>query len=177
MNEISADIRLASVKGRPARLERAAEPGELDAIAARLGVARVERFELKAELAVLPEGDVYLARGDVSLVAERTCVVTLEPFLEQTAVTFEEYFTTAPTKATTEADAIDPDETEIELLEDDRVEFGEIALQHAAMALNPYPRAPEAPPAEPGEDLPIGPTPQRPFAGLDSLLANARRKE
>lgn len=176
MTEFLADIRLASVKGRPAQLKRTVEPGELDAIAARLGVARVTRFELWAELAVLPEGDVYVARGDVTLVAERTCVTTLEPFMEETVTKFEEFFTTAPTKATDAAETIDPDESEIELLEDDRVEFGEIALQHAAMALDPYPRAPDAPPGEEGDDPPPGPRPQRPFAGLDQLLASARRK-
>jgi len=90
---------------------------------------------------------------------------------------FEEFFTTAPMKATDATEVIAPDESEIELLQDDRVEFGEIALQHAAMALDPYPRAPDAPPGETGEDVPSGPTPQRPFAGLDQLLANARRKE
>lgn len=176
MTELNADIRLASVKGRPARLECAAEPGEFDAIAARLGVARVTRFELRAELSVLPEGDVYVARGDVSFMAERTCVTTLETFMEETVAEFEEFFTTAPTKATEPTDMNDPDESEIELLEDDRIEFGEIALQHAAMALNPYPRAPDAPPGEEGDDPRPGPTPQRPFAGLDQLLTGARRK-
>ena len=63
MTEFQADIRLASVKGRPARLECAAEPGDLDAIAARLGVARVTQFDTTAELSVLPAGDVSRAGG------------------------------------------------------------------------------------------------------------------
>lgn len=178
MSDLDAIVRLGSVKTKPFHLARAADAIALASIAERLGLDMVKRFELDAELAAQAEGDVYLASGSITMVAERTCIATMETFDEETLATFEEYFTTARSKATSDEDAVDPDVMDIELLEEEQIDFGELAVQHAALALNPYPRGPNAPAVEAdAEEEAAGLTPQRPFAGLDQLLQNARQKK
>lgn len=173
MTEFDATIRLSAAGHDPESLRRRADETELAAIAARLGLSRVARFEFTARLARLPEGDVYLATGAISMTAERICVASLEAFDETTEAEFEEYFTTSVDKASDDGD-IDADSTDIELIDGDSVDLGELALQYAAMALDPHPRAPGATEIE-SDASSSEAAERRPFADLGEMLKGVRK--
>jgi len=177
--DFHAEARLDAAERGPVHVRAVASEAERRAAARRLGLDRVEALTLDARLERTASGDVYLAAGEATLVAERTCVVTLDPFMETTTASFEELFTTSPEKASDPDGPPSLDAPEIELVDEERIDLGEIALQYLAMELDPYPRSPEAEAAAPADadlaaDAAAGK--RRPFAGLDRLLAERGKR-
>jgi uncharacterized metal-binding protein YceD (DUF177 family) len=175
MNELPLLVSLGLAAAEPVQIRHEASGQELSEIKTRLGVRKIVSLVLSAQLQRTVTGDIYQVSGNIKLIAERSCIVTLENFIETTEGVFDEYFTTSPEQATDQSEhlLIDPDEYEVTLLEQDNFDIGELALQHLVLALNPYPRAPDAPIA--AGDEAIAKT-QRPFAGLDALLAQKKAK-
>jgi uncharacterized metal-binding protein YceD (DUF177 family) len=175
MNELPLLVSLGLAAAEPVQIRHEASGQELSEIKTRLGVRKIVSLALSAQLQRTVTGDIYQVSGNIKLIAERSCIVTLENFIETTEGVFDEYFTTSPEQATDQSEhlLIDPDEYEVTLLEQDSFDIGELALQHLVLALNPYPRAPDAPIA--AGDEAIAKT-QRPFAGLDALLAQKKAK-
>ena len=175
MNELPLLVSLGLAAAEPVQIRHEALGQELSEIKTRLGVRKIVSLALSAQLQRTVTGDIYQVSGNIKLIAERSCIVTLENFIETTEGVFDEYFTTSPEQATDQSEhlLIDPDEYEVTLLEQDSIDIGELALQHLVLALNPYPRAPDAPIA--AGDEAIAKT-QRPFAGLDALLAQKKAK-
>jgi uncharacterized metal-binding protein YceD (DUF177 family) len=176
MNELPLLVPLGLAAAEPVQIRHDASGQELSEIKTRLGVRKIVSLALSAQLQRTVTGDIYQVSGNIKLIAERSCIVTLENFIETTEGVFDEYFTTSPEQATDQSEhlLIDPDEYEVTLLEQDSIDIGELALQHLVLALNPYPRAPDAPLA--AGDETIAKT-QRPFAGLDALLAQKKAKQ
>lgn len=141
--EFSREIEIARIPtgGRPFAI--AAEPAERAALAARLGVERIDR--LVAEGTVRRRAAEPLVTVEARLEAEVTqlCVVTLEPVTSRVEASLLRLF--APGPATTlEEIVIDPLHEEAEPLEGDRLDLGELVAEELAVALDPYPRAPGA---------------------------------
>jgi len=176
MNELPLLVPLGLAAAEPVQIRHDASGQELSEIKTRLGVRKIVSLALSAQLQRTVTGDIYQVSGNIKLIAERSCIVTLENFIETTEGVFDEYFTTSPEQATDQSEhlLIDPDEDEVTLLEQDSIDIGELALQHLVLALNPYPRAPDAPLA--ADDETTAKT-QRPFAGLDALLAQKKAKQ
>jgi len=175
MNELPLLVSLGLAAAEPVQIRHEASGQELSEIKTRLGVRKIVSLALSAQLQRTVTGDIYQVSGNIKLIAERSCIVTLENFIETTEGVFDEYFTTSPEQATDQSEhlLIDPDEYEVTLLDQDSIDIGELALQHLVLALNPYPRAPDAPIA--AGDEAIAKT-QSPFAGLDALLAQKKAK-
>ncbi len=175
MNELPLLVSLGLAAAEPAQIRHEASGQELSEIKTRLGISKIFSLALDAQLQRTIIGDIYQVSGNIKLIAERSCIVTLENFIETTEGVFDEYFTTSPEQATDQSEQllIDPAEDEVTLLEQDSIDIGELALQHLVLALNPYPRAPDAPLAAGDETTAKI---QRPFAGLDALLAQKKAK-
>ncbi len=175
MNELPLLVSLGLAAAEPVQIRHEASGQELSEIKTRLGISKIFSLALDAQLQRTIIGDIYQVSGNIKLIAERSCIVTLENFIETTEGVFDEYFTTSPEQATDQSEhlLIDPDEDEVTLLEQDSIDIGELALQHLVLALNPYPRAPDAPLAAGDETTAKT---QRPFAGLDALLAQKKAK-
>ena len=175
MNELPLLVSLGLAAAEPVQIRHEASGQELSEIKTRLGVGKIVSLALSAQLQRTVTGDIYQVSGNIKLIAERSCIVTLENFIETTEGVFDEYFTTSPEQATDQSEQllIDPDEYEVTFLEQDSIDIGELALQHLVLALNPYPRAPDAPLAAGDETTAKT---QRPFAGLDALLAQKKAK-
>ena len=175
MNELPLLVSLGLAAAEPVQIRHEASGQELSEIKTRLGISKILSLALDAQLQRTIIGDIYQVSGNIKLIAERSCIVTLENFIETTEGVFDEYFTTSPEQATDQSEQllIDPDEDEVTLLEQDSIDIGELALQHLVLALNPYPRAPDAPLAAGDE---TAAKTQRPFAGLDALLAQKKAK-
>lgn len=140
-------------------VEIIADAAECQALTARMMIESVDSFLCRFRLTPSP-GGVVLAEGDLVARVTQICVVGLEPF----GATVREAFRIRFVPAGTEGDDEDP-ESEDELPYDGGViDLGEAAAEQLALALDPFPRAPDAKlPPEATEAL------DTPFAALARL--------
>ena len=126
-------------------LEISADAKERSALAERFGLESLHAFEGTARLSALGDGRVCLK---VTFGADvvQSCVVTLEPVTSHISERFEVVYAPA-TEVEDEAEVfIDvASEEPPEPLIGGRLDVGEMMAQHLAMAIDPYPRSPDAP--------------------------------
>lgn len=148
--------RQVSVHELPAdglKVEFAAEDNELEAIARRMGIPSVERLKIGVTLRALEGGKVVEVGGALDALVTQECVATLEPiervYSEPLRILFME-----PKRARQEIPSIDEEalvdaeEDDIEILVEDTIDVGEIAVQYLSLALDPYPRRDDIPDVE-----------------------------
>ena len=142
-----------------------ATPEERAAIADALDLVAVD--SLTAEISLRPwKKEGVRVTGVVKAAVVQSCIVTLEPVPSTVDETFELRLHPDAVLSTTidvDPEAEDPPEP----LETDTVDVGAIALEHFALGLDPYPRAPGAV-FEAEEDEPEDEEPS-PFAVLEAL--------
>jgi uncharacterized metal-binding protein YceD (DUF177 family) len=165
-------IRLGDLPtGRPTAFLVEPDAGELEAMAAALGVPAVRKVRLSGELHPRGKRDWDLA-GHLGATVVQPCVVTLAPVTTRIEEKVERRF---------RADLPEPPPgAEVEMPEDDALEplpetldLGRVLIEALALALPEYPRADgaslgEAVFTEPGQN-PMTDTEARPFAGLARL--------
>ncbi|HAX91373.1 MAG TPA: DUF177 domain-containing protein [Rhodospirillaceae bacterium] len=169
---------------RPLRVDRipmggmeeriVATPEEREALAKRFGLLELSRFE--AYLNVDREkGSMLAVTGKVMAEAVQPCVVTLEPVPEKVEDTIDVLFAPAHLiKEDHEGGLTDLGEADPpEPIENGIIDLGELAAQHMAIALNPYPRKEgatlgvlEVKPKDASDDAPT----RKPFAVLQGLV-------
>ncbi|CAA7623723.1 conserved hypothetical protein [Candidatus Terasakiella magnetica] len=148
-----------------------ADSSECAALALRLDLQSVRALSAKVELTPLGRTGKVRVRGSFSAEVVQTCGVTLAPLPAHVEDDFE--LTFAPPELVVDEDS------EIELswdrqdppdpIIDGTIDLGEVVAEHLALALDPFPRAPDAafqPPFEPPEMPEERPNP---FAVLASL--------
>jgi uncharacterized metal-binding protein YceD (DUF177 family) len=154
---------------RPVRVARIGSDGfdvlveptepERVALAARMQIPAVEamtcRFHVRREGYL-----VVVAEGWLQARVMQTCIVSAEDF----ETTVEERFRIRFVPAGEESDDPDPDSDDELPYEGDSVDVGEAAAEQLALALDPYPRMPDAvlPEIETEDDT-------NPFAALAAL--------
>lgn len=130
--------------GRTIAVEADADARE--AIARRLGLVALNRFSLSAEVRVVAGG--IAAKGEVSADVVQACAATDLPVPATLAEAFDLRFL-----RDVDAPASEDDEIEIEIgsedldllpLDGDRIDLGEAAVQTLSLALDPFPRHPDA---------------------------------
>lgn len=141
--EFSHVVTLAeAAQGRTMRLE--ADEAVRAAIAKRLDLVALDRFVVTAEVRAVAGG--MAAKGEIEAVVVQGCAATALPVPAKLTEPFDLRFLKGAEPA------VDPDE-EIEIsdgdcdilpLEDDRVDIGEAAVQTLSLALDPFPRHPDA---------------------------------
>lgn len=125
--------------GRRYSLE--AGPEERAALAVRFGLASIDAFAAELELDWLPGRDFLRLNGRIRAEVVQNCVVTLEPV----RAVVDEPVDILYAADAQGAEAFDDDMTrDIEFLEGDSLDIGEIAAEEMALMLDPYPRAPGA---------------------------------
>lgn len=122
--------------------ERQAEKIHVDvveraAIAERLNILSIESLSVQLELFRDLTGDVTLVGRIVADIVQ-ACVVTLEPVAQHIDVPLYQRFSARAEEEEGE------DEDPVEPIVDDEIEVGEVIVQNLSLALDPYPRAPEA---------------------------------
>lgn len=127
---------LVGPAGRQEALE--ATQAECAALAHRFGIFGVERLSAALRLAQAPDGAV-LAEGRLSAAVTQACVVSLEPVPELIDVPIA--FRLLP-PGQEEADG--PEDLDEIACPDGIADLGEAVAEQLALALDPYPRAPEA---------------------------------
>ncbi|RAU22518.1 hypothetical protein CU669_07450 [Paramagnetospirillum kuznetsovii] len=162
------------VDALPAKISRQsieADSDERAAIATRLDLVEIK--SLSAKISLEPLGRTGLIRVNGRLTAEvvQTCCVTLAPI----AAVIEDEFQL--TFGPPEAELDEAEEIEVswdgedppDPITDGAIDIGELVVEHLALALDPFPRAPDAafePPPEPEDTSEAKPNP---FAVLAAL--------
>jgi hypothetical protein len=118
----------------------AANPAECAALALRFALVALDRLEAEVRLERLDGG---LVRVSATLAAElaQSCVVTLEPVAARIEEDFTVLYGTA--KAAREV-VLDGAAETVEPFDGFRIDVGEAVAQQLSLALDPFPRAPDA---------------------------------
>jgi uncharacterized metal-binding protein YceD (DUF177 family) len=152
--------------GPAGRHERVvATAAECAALARRFGILAIASLE--AELTLRPDRDGAIrAEGRLAAEVTQACVVSLEPVAQRVSVPVVLRF--LPPGATPDDDPDSPDEIETDT---DTLDLGEAVAEQLALALDPYPRRPDAvlPPEATDAPEPEPPAPRSPLAALARL--------
>jgi hypothetical protein len=123
-------------------VERSATSDECDAIARVLDLLRC--FSLTARYALTPRGGghVHLA-GTVEAQVEQSCVVTLEPLVNEVAASFSVDYWPDTEMPEPSSGVVDThDEPDLEPIVAGRIEVGRVVFESLAGAIDLFPRKP-----------------------------------
>ena len=140
-NEFARPVRLDSLGETPREVRIEAALAERAALAARFGLVAIERLEAAA--ALRRDGDIVVAQGRLRGEAVQRCVATGDPLPTRVDAPFALRF--GPPGAPP-GDEIELSEIDCDTLEHDggAVDLGEAVAEEFVLALDPFPRAPDA---------------------------------
>ena len=165
-SEFARPFELAALSDGPVALDLSATVTERAALAARFGLPDIADLTATATVTRRLDGTVAV-QGHLAATVTQICVVSLDPFESRVEDRFETLF--QPGDAPTDDPLVsDPEAEDVEPLDGDRLDLGELVAQHLSLALDPHPRKPgvvlEAGAGENGPDEP------GPFADLKRLM-------
>ncbi len=147
--EFSRPVRVSELPASGLHVQFEADDDERAALAGRLGVEAV--LALGIDVTIVPgESGVLSVRGRVTGEVEQICSVSLDTMVNAISEPVAASFIRGKSrKLETDADGeyvIDPEaeEDEPEVLEGTALDIGEIAAEHAVLAVDPFPRKPDA---------------------------------
>jgi uncharacterized metal-binding protein YceD (DUF177 family) len=161
-NEFSRPLALESLGGAPMRIALRAEAGECAALARRFDLVGLEHFA--AVFVVRAEAARLIVEGWIEAALTQSCIVTLEPVAARIDEAFRLVFMPIADVQEVELDA-SADSEDVEPLPEGPLDLGEIAAQHLALAIDPYPRTAGAAWGA-GESAPSEAPRAKPFAAL-----------
>jgi hypothetical protein len=168
-------VRVDDIQTSGRHTELAASPEVRAALAKPAGVDAIDRLDARFDM-VRRGRDGFRVSGEVSATVRQTCVVTLEPVVNEINETFEVDF--APVRDTKssesnemELDADAPDEPEP--LVGNSIDLGLLATEFLILGVDPYPRKADADFVAPTEGDATG----HPFAALAALKKSSTPKE
>lgn len=131
-----------AAQGRRIAIEAEAEARAR--IAKRLGLVALDRFSVEAELHAVAGG--LAAKGEIEADVVQACAATGLPVPAKIREAFDLRFLrdAAPDASADEEVEIDSADCDILPLDGDRVDLGEAAVQTLSLALDPFPRHPDA---------------------------------
>ena len=171
-NEFPRPISIESLPEGGAAFEITATPEERRALAGRLDLIALESLTARGRVKRVRPGGLIRLTGVLEASVVQTCVVTLEPLAGTLREPMERLYTDRPEAAAVVGEVtVDPEGEEIEWLSGGALDLGEVVAEDLALALDPYPRLPdaEAQVAErlgPGVSLNAPEARERPFAAL-----------
>jgi len=122
-----------------------ASADECRALATRFDLVRLDSFEGEVQIERADAETLVHVAGHLEADAVQSCVVTLEPVAAKVQADFDRLFSRAsPAEAQGEVE-IDPEaELPEPLPSSGKLDLGEILAEELSLALDPYPRSPEA---------------------------------
>lgn len=143
-NEFSRLIEVKDIGAQPVTRKIDAKPQELAALARRFGLLDLKA--LSAELTLSWRGKEVIAEGRLEADAVQRCVVSLAEVPEHVESDFTLVYREAGAADGASEQEIDPesDEEPPESFGPEGIDLGEAVAQQLALALDPYPRHPDA---------------------------------
>lgn len=142
--EFSRLLALDNVPLGGTRIHLQASPEECRALAARFELVRLDRLEGDVEVTPVDAGLTFHVAGRLDADVVQSCVVTFEPVPARVEAAFDRLFgRDVPVEADAEIEVDVMAETP-EPIDGDKLDLGEILAEELSLALDPYPRAPEA---------------------------------
>ncbi|WOE75205.1 YceD family protein [Alterisphingorhabdus coralli] len=175
---MSGDTHLAELSrlAFAAQLEQApasitASEAECAALAARFGLVRINT--LSADCSYERQGEDVHVTGTLRADIVQSCVITLEDFASHINQPFQLHFVAEETLADDSDEAeilVEQDDIDLMPMDNGRFDIGEAVAQTLALALDPYPRGPNADAAISRKGiLREGEEKESPFAALGAL--------
>lgn len=142
--EFSRRLRLDRLAGGDVEMSLAANAEERAALAARFGLDGLAQLSGTLRVRRPAGGPIIRVEGELAARVTQTCVVTLEPVENEVAERFVQLFTVSHAPEDGEV-FVDPESEDMpEPLTGDSLDLGEVLAEQLALALDPYPRAPQA---------------------------------
>lgn len=166
--EFSRPVEATRLGAGETRRSITAEAAERAALAARFGLLALDRLDAEVRLTPLTGGLIRLSASFTADVVQ-SCVITLDPVPARIEETFTLLFgVVTPAREV----MLDGEGEVVEPIPDGVIDLGEVVAQQLSLALDPFPRTPEAGLPEAGE----GPAPGRPspFAALEKWRKSGR---
>lgn len=185
MTEFMRPFALDALRDKVVRQRIEAEAPERIALATRFGILGIGRLAAELKVQRIRAGRAVRVEGHILASLSQACVVSLQPVAQTMDERFSVVFVPPEDlkplpvneDGDVDIDAVDPDEELEEPLPEGSLDLGELVAQEFAVALDPYPRAPDAAftktwgedaPADEASVLPEGKI--RPFADLKARL-------
>jgi len=144
--EFSRMLALDDIKPDGSSVKLVANNEERERLARRFDLPKVERMAADFKVTRGASGIPIRVIGRVSARITQQCVVSLEDFSTDISEEIEvEYL---PGDDTDAGEDFSVDGIDAETLDGDQIDLGELAAQHLAVTLDPYPRKPGAEPPE-----------------------------
>jgi uncharacterized metal-binding protein YceD (DUF177 family) len=122
------------------RIDLVADEAERGSIAARLGIARLDRLDAHAELS--RTDDVVRAKGRLMASLDQECVVTGEPVAAHVDEAFEVLFVRPPeSSAPDEEVELGSADCDVVFYNGGTIDLGSAIADSLALSLDPYPRS------------------------------------
>jgi uncharacterized metal-binding protein YceD (DUF177 family) len=138
--EFSRPYRLDTLSSQPRAVEIGADPAERAALAARFGLAAVER--LSAEASLSRSGERVTASGRLSAAVTQSCVATGEPVQAVVEEEFRVEFRPRGESASPEEEVeLSEGELDVVFYDGGSIDLGEAVAETLSLALDPYPRS------------------------------------
>lgn len=157
-------IAAATIPTTGTLIEVEASPEERTAIARDFGLLELRSF--RASIDARRGGDSVLLEGRLKATVFQACVVTLAPVEQEIDVGFQRRFVRGMATPAAESHDVDPLAADPPDTYAETIDFGAVALEELALAIDPYPRAPGATFEPPKDDADRE---ESPFAVLKRL--------
>lgn len=164
--EFSRPVPLDRIGGAPVTERIEADEAERAALAERFGLIAIDRLE--AEAALSRDGEIVRATGRVWGEAVQRCVASAAPVPATVDAPFELRFIPPPRTGEEEEIELDSDDCDTVFYQGRAIDIGEAAAESFALALDPFPRAPDAEAALRAAGV-IGEEEAGPFGALKAL--------
>lgn len=122
-------------------LEIAPTAEELVALAQRCKILDIKDLAARVTLTLGNRVDLFRVEGTLKAHVIQACSVTLAPVKETINESFNEVLTTDESALAAPEDMDDDINQPVELIENDKLDIGEIIAQWLAVSLDPYPRS------------------------------------
>lgn len=141
--EFSRPVRIDTIGAEPRRLEVEADAEEAAALARRFGLVEIRR--LAAELRLSRKGVEARTEGRLKAEVVQSCVATAVPIEARLDEPFEILFRPLPDPARADEEVeLNENDMDVVFYEGASIDLGEAVAETLSLALDPYPRAPEA---------------------------------
>ena len=141
-NEFARPVRLDELGDGERALTIAADEAECTALARRFDIVSIGR--LTADAQIKREGAIVTADGTIDAAVTQSCVATGEPLAATLRVPFSLRFVPEAEVATQEELELSESDCDILGYAGSAIDLGEAVAETLALALDPFPRSPDA---------------------------------